>query len=409
MQEISIRNRLTRLLDMAVPAGAAIIVTAISPEKWILLAAPSAAVAAAGARFLGSANSRVEQRDPPILIASEAGTAAVELLAALPVPMLLIDAQGIIRVATPDARTLLARQLDGHSVSTVFRSPPVLSAIEEAISGKREDTFGFRIRHPREMSLTATVRPLNGPDDLRAAMILRDETGKVQVDATRSDFVANASHELRTPLAAITGIVETLRGPAKEDPEAQDRFLGIIANQADRMTRLVDDLLSLSRIELQENIAPTERQNLREILAEVLSAMRPIAEESGVALESEIPESIPDVLGSKDELAQIFLNLIDNAIRYGGSLVRVAVAVTAGGIEVSVTDDGPGVERQHIPRLTERFYRVDPSKSRAQGGTGLGLAIVKHIVRRHKGRLLIESEIGQGSRFTVRLPIADNQ
>jgi two-component system phosphate regulon sensor histidine kinase PhoR len=253
---------------------------------------------------------------------------------------------------------------------------------------------------------------------LRSALIvLRDTTKAQRVEQMRADFVANASHELRTPLASLTGFIDTLRGHAKDDPEAQERFLGIMAEQATRMRRLIDDLLSLSRIELNEHVRPAGSVNLGDVVEEVSSALAPQAHGANIQLEIAEPTSLPNVAGDRDELFQVVQNLVDNAIKYGRPQTMVTLELgtrradpgepgPSPAVYLAVKDRGEGIAREHIPRLTERFYRVDVRRSRAIGGTGLGLAIVKHIVNRHRGRLLVESKVGEGSTFTVFLPLA---
>jgi two-component system phosphate regulon sensor histidine kinase PhoR len=227
----------------------------------------------------------------------------------------------------------------------------------------------------------------------------------------RADFVANASHELRTPLAILLGFIETLTGAAADDPEAQQRFLPIMQQQAGRMARLVDDLLSLSRIELTEHAAPTDRVDVAEIVGPVARALTLRAAEHNMRIELEITDGLPPVLGEADELAQVFQNLIDNAIKYAKPDTAITVSVglsskIAGGVAVRVRDRGEGIAKRHLSRLTERFYRVDRDRSRAVSGTGLGLAIVKHVVNRHQGVLDIESKVGKGSVFSVHLAAA---
>jgi two-component system phosphate regulon sensor histidine kinase PhoR len=233
----------------------------------------------------------------------------------------------------------------------------------------------------------------------------------------RADFVANASHELRTPLASLTGFIDTLRGHAKDDPEAQERFLGIMAEQATRMRRLIDDLLSLTRIELNEHVRPAGSVNVSDVVEEVANALSPMAAAANIQLDLVEPSSLPNVAGDREELFQVFQNLVDNAIKYGRPQTAITVELgtrRAGpgepgpspAVYIAVSDRGEGIAREHLPRLTERFYRVDVRRSRAIGGTGLGLAIVKHIVNRHRGRLAIESKVGEGSTFTVYLPLA---
>jgi two-component system, OmpR family, phosphate regulon sensor histidine kinase PhoR len=231
-------------------------------------------------------------------------------------------------------------------------------------------------------------------------------------DQLRADFVANAGHELKTPLATLIGFIETLLGPARDDPAAHERFLGIMNEQARRMARLVDDLLSLSRIELNEHVAPTERVPLEPVIEEVARGLELPAAERGIRVISELPEDLPEVLGDEDELAQVFQNLLINAIKYGRPQTEVKVTGIVGGeraapqVAIAVSDRGEGIAAEHLPRLTERFYRVDNARSRELGGTGLGLAIVKHIVNRHRGRLEIASTLGEGSTFTVWLRAA---
>jgi two-component system phosphate regulon sensor histidine kinase PhoR len=230
----------------------------------------------------------------------------------------------------------------------------------------------------------------------------------------RADFVANSSHELRTPLASLIGFIETLRGAAADDVEAQQRFLGIMAEQAMRMQRVIADLLSLSRIEISEHQPPDEILHLPPLLERVAAGMEPMLRAAEGRLELAVPPDLPRVAADADQLAQVFTNLLDNAIKYGkrGGRIRLTALPAAGdprfdpnGIVISVADEGPGISREHIPRLTERFYRVDKGRSRAVGGTGLGLAIVKHVVNRHRGRLLIDSVEGQGTVFNVWLPV----
>jgi two-component system phosphate regulon sensor histidine kinase PhoR len=229
----------------------------------------------------------------------------------------------------------------------------------------------------------------------------------------RADFIANAGHELKTPLATLIGFIETLLGPAREDVAARERFLGIMREQAQRMARLVDDLLSLSRIELNEHVAPTDRVALAPVIDEVTRGLELRAAERGIRIVRALPADLPDVQGDRDELAQIFQNLIDNAVKYGRphSEVRVTGGTGSGAarelVRVAVADQGEGIPMEQLPRLTERFYRVDTARSRELGGTGLGLAIVKHILNRHRGRLDIASTLGEGSTLTVWLRAAE--
>jgi two-component system phosphate regulon sensor histidine kinase PhoR len=228
----------------------------------------------------------------------------------------------------------------------------------------------------------------------------------------RADFIANASHELRTPLAALLGFIETLQGPAKEDPVARDKFLGIMQGQATRMARLIDDLLSLSRIELNAHLQPSTLVDLAPIVRQVVDGLQMLARDRGVEIKVVLPSDALMVLGDRDELIRALENLVENALKYGAAGKRVDITVahaqTRAGLpeaRVAVRDYGPGIAPEHLPRLTERFYRVDVTDSRAQGGTGLGLALVKHVLNRHGGRLTIESTPGEGATFTMHVPL----
>jgi two-component system, OmpR family, phosphate regulon sensor histidine kinase PhoR len=237
---------------------------------------------------------------------------------------------------------------------------------------------------------------------------MRETTEARRIEAMRVDFVANASHELRTPLASILGFVETLQGPAREDAAAREHFLTIMANQARRMARLIDDLLSLSKIEMSAHIPPSEAVDLASSVAQVVDALSGIARERGVEVRYSPPATPAMVIGDRDELLRLIENLIENAIKYGQSGRYVDIAISSGeedaATTLSVRDYGPGIAAEHLPRLTERFYRADVQESRVLGGTGLGLAIVKHILSRHRGRMVVESEPGNGATFRVTLP-----
>ncbi|MGI4799713.1 MAG: sensor histidine kinase, partial [Janthinobacterium lividum] len=242
--------------------------------------------------------------------------------------------------------------------------------------------------------------------------LLSDRTRERAVERMRADFVANASHELRTPLASLIGFIETLRGPAADDPDAQHRFLGIMAEQGQRMNRLIDDLLSLSRIELTEHVAPSGLVDLAALTETIGAGLAPLFTARDVTLDSRIEPRLPRIVGDRDQLGQVLQNLLENALKYGrdgGSIhvdARLVARAGIDGIAVGVRDEGDGISALHIPRLTERFYRVNTRRSRAVGGTGLGLAIVKHIVNRHRGHLRIESTEGEGTTVTVWVPAA---
>ncbi|MFM9939620.1 MAG: ATP-binding protein [Hyphomicrobiaceae bacterium] len=298
----------------------------------------------------------------------------------------------------------------GQHISQISRAPELLAAVERTFATGVAQSFEMHIPVPVERVLTGQVTPLlsdlasaNGPALL---VVFRDLTEQGQLARLRADFVANASHELRTPLASLKGFVETLQGAAKDDPVARARFLPIMQGEAERMARLIDDLLSLSRIEMREHVAPQDTIDLVPVVEDVVDMLLPLAKAVPIELSVEVGHGPVLVIGDRDELAQVAQNLIQNAIKYGrkGGRVDVHVRQEAGRIALDVSDDGIGIAPEHLPRLTERFYRVSAKDSRERGGTGLGLAIVKHIVNRHQGMLQIRSTQGVGSTFTVTLP-----
>ena len=327
-----------------------------------------------------------------------------DVLEAAPDPALLLDAQAVVRHANPAARELFDIDPRGQHLSAALRVPAVLDAVSAALAGAPPRSVDYEQRVPLRRSFSVHVASL-GPDR-GALIVLRDLTREQQVERMRADFVANASHELRTPLTALSGFLDTIQGAAKDDPKAQAKFLGLMRSQADRMRRLIDDLLSLSRIEMNEHVRPSEEVDLAQVAAHVCEMLSGMAQQAGTELTLSGAESLM-VAGSRDELVQVVQNLVENAIKYGGTgkPVEIELAAPGGFAELTVRDHGPGIAREHLPRLTERFYRVNVQESRSRGGTGLGLAIVKHIVNRHRGKLLIASELGSGSRFTIRIPL----
>jgi len=341
---------------------------------------------------------------------------AEALLANIPDPVILVDRRAVVIEVNPAARALLPALKLRHPLSFALRAPDVLDGIEEVLRTGASLKTLYATRVPTERAFEVQIGALPMPDGVvggvlggqpNVVLFLRDLTSARRLEAMRVDFVANASHELRTPLASLLGFIETLQGPARNDPPARERFLGIMKTQAQRMARLVDDLLSLSRIELREHVPPTRPVDLTRIARQMVDTQGPLARDRGVMLSAAVEGAFP-ILGERDELLRVVENLIENAVKYGGSGGRVEVALrrqtdAASGrtsVELAVRDYGPGIAAEHIPRLTERFYRVDVASSRDQGGTGLGLAIVKHIVNRHRGRLLIESVPDEGT--TVR-------
>jgi two-component system, OmpR family, phosphate regulon sensor histidine kinase PhoR len=345
-------------------------------------------------------------------------TATQAVLAALPDPMILLDERRRVVRTNEAASGMFGSELIGRDLASALRHPAVLAAADAVLRGEGERVVEFTLGLPVERQLSARVAPLGPLAAGAVIMTLHDLTAAKRSEQMRADFVANASHELRTPLATLLGFIETLRGPARDDREARDRFLAIMHEQASRMARLIEDLLSLSRIEMNEHVLPTGRASLHHVLGSVTATLELRAKARDMRIVLALAEALPDAVGEADELAQVFQNLIDNAIKYGheGSVIEVSARVERPGVErpgvdpsfiaVAVRDHGEGIRREHLPRLTERFYRVDTARSRAMGGTGLGLAIVKHIVNRHRGRLDIASELGEGSVFTVRLRLA---
>ena len=294
---------------------------------------------------------------------------------------------------------------EGLHLSATVRAPAVLDAVADVIDGEAAYHVDYELRFPVPRTFQAYVSALGAPGSGMAIIVLRDLTREQQIERMRADFVANASHELRTPLASLSGFIETIQGAARNDEKAQTKFLGLMRSQADRMKRLIDDLLSLSRIEMNEHVRPNSEVDLAQVANHVRDVLCGMAKDLGCELR--VTASGPlIVLGSRDELVQVVQNLAENALKYAssGKLVEIEVKRDAASIELSVRDHGPGIAAEHIPRLTERFYRVNVQESRSRGGTGLGLAIVKHIVNRHRGRLAISSEIGRGSTFTIRVP-----
>lgn len=336
---------------------------------------------------------------------------------AVPEPAIVLGNAGQILHANRVALELFGARRRGGHITTMVRDPELLAAVEEALATRQSRVVELHARVPVERRLLMTLQPLGQAEQPSAPALLisiRDLTEQDRLARMRADFVANASHELRTPLASLRGFVETLQGAAKDDAQARDRFLAVMSEQAQRMTRLIDDLLSLSRVEMREHLTPAERVDLNEAAAHVIQTLQPIVNAAGAVITlTELPG--PAIIrGDRDEIVQLLQNLIQNALKYGrpGGHVGVEIAHEpqgagrGGRFVLSVRDDGAGIAPEHVPRLTERFYRVSVAASREKGGTGLGLAIVKHILNRHRGELIITSTVGQGSTFAAVLPAA---
>ena len=324
---------------------------------------------------------------------------------ALSDPCLILDRRSVILHRNPAAAREFPAIAPDNLLTLVLRSPALLGAIDSVRRGGGPQSVELHQTVPNETWHSANVAPLPGGEGL-LAVTLQNLTAHKRLEQLRSDFIANASHELRTPLTSLVGFIDTLLGPAAKDEAARERFLTIMRQQAARMSALIDDLLSLSRIELRQHLRPTGTVDLAQLLSDVRDGLETQAKEAGVAISVVAPAGAI-VTGDSNELHEVFENLIDNAIKYGGGGGAVEVAVTPGraGFDYTVTvaDHGAGIAAEHVPRLTERFYRVDAESSRKKKGTGLGLAIVKHIVSRHRGQLTIRSKPGEGTRVEVQL------
>ncbi len=379
--------------------------------------------------------------------------AAIGLVRNLPAPAILVDEGRVVLAVSRPAEDLLRRVAERRPLPDSIRHPELLSAVQQSIEDGIERKVTIRESVPQDRHLEALVAPLGQsgqtgssseretPNDPQggpqgALILLRDLTAQIRADRMRVDLVANVSHELRTPLASLAGFLETLRGPAADDPVAQERFLRIMEEQTARMTRLVDTLMSLSNIEMDEHRPPTGRVELNATVRRVVDALKIVADRLGSWIVVMHDLEPAEIAGDEDQIAQVARNLIENAIKYGrpGSAIEVRVfspnaqETVAGAVAIAVSDSGDGIPEEHLPRLTERFYRVDIARARDataaaadtaggeaagiadqapdSGGAGLGLAIVKHIVARHGGRLEISSELGVGSNFTAILPPA---
>jgi two-component system phosphate regulon sensor histidine kinase PhoR len=349
-----------------------------------------------------------ESSAPPIMT-----DAARSLLEALDDPITVFDATGRVLFANRASQALVGSDSERKHVTAVLRYPEIIGGVERVQAGGEAESIVFTILVPVERHYMAHIAPvkLGGGRSNMIILQFHDLTSMRRAEEMRADFVANASHELRTPLAAVSGFIDTLRGHAKNDTEARERFLEIMSVETARMRRLIDDLLSLTRIELNEHNPPMGTVDLVSVVRDAATVLAPLAELDGVTLEIESGDPLW-ATGDRDELIQVFQNLVHNAIKYGreNGTVRIRFGRSLGTgrnpaqVFVSIQDEGEGIPREAIPRLTERFYRVDVKRSRERGGTGLGLAIVKHILNRHNGKLQIDSVLGQGSTFTVSLP-----
>ncbi|WP_297113015.1 ATP-binding protein [uncultured Devosia sp.] len=331
-------------------------------------------------------------------------------------PGLVLDRSGAVLHRNGAAARQYPSLQQGRVMTLVMRNPDLVAAIEGSQRTGEPRSFELHETVPSETWDRVTVAPLRRPDrdwfadaDRQLLVTFQSLTELKRVDALRTDFIANASHEMRTPLASLIGFIDTLLGPAARDAAAREKFLGIMRTQAERMSRLIDDLLSLSRIEMHQHVRPTGSVDLTALLREVREGLQTQARAADVEVVLTTPDAPVMVTGDRGQLYEVFENLVDNAIKYGadGKKVEVELArIDRAGLKhmVSVIDHGPGVEPEHVPRMTERFYRIDAEASRKKKGTGLGLAIVKHIIQRHRGQMSIKSKPGEGLRVDVLLP-----
>ncbi len=335
---------------------------------------------------------------------------ATSMIAVMKTPLMLIGAEDRVILQNEAMTDLLKIDFQGRHYITALRQPATIDAVVAA----QKDRVAKSARYLVRLENTDRIFEVSAiPVDDHILITFEDQTAAEETQSLRRDFVANVSHELRTPLTALLGFIETLQGPARDDPAAQQRFLAIMATEADRLRRLVDDLLSLSRVEELERSRPVEPVDLGAIVRQATELLGSLAEDAGTHLLMTLPDDVPMVPGDDAQLQQVLNNLIENAIKYGATPDGITIAVHQPAFETSlhqqairltVTDCGQGIPAHHLIRLTERFYRVDLHRSRQQGGTGLGLAIVKHIMNRHRGKLLFESTEGEGTTVSLILP-----
>ena len=411
-------DRLRHSAIILLAAAMALAVLVALGELSLLRAAAVFICIGAAALVPWRLNNAVASREDVRGVNPVEAAAVSAVVAGMPDPAVLLDRAGRVIHLNAAAAQLAPALRRNELAQFALRSPEIITALREAIatSESRRATYLDHVPVDRWMELIVTPVPvptLFGGTDKCMLMTFHDQTPLRRVEEMRADFVANASHELRTPLAALSGFIDTLQGPAKEDAKARERFLGIMHTQATRMARLIDDLLSLSRVELSAHVRPDTLVDIVPIIRQVVDGLEPLARERQVEIDIDLPEVPVSIAGDREELLRLFENLVENALKYGASGGRVVVSLTsvtsgeaAPEIRVMVRDFGPGIAPEHLPRLTERFYRVDVGDSRAQGGTGLGLSLVKHIVNRHRGRLLIESVPKNGATFTACFPPA---
>ncbi len=400
---------------LGVTAGAVAAILAALNEPALLIFASVLAIVVVYALIVEALRDPVEEIEPVEDAPLPPGFGRA-LLEQMPLALMVISPKGRVVYGNQAAYKLLPSLKIGEHFVNFFRAPDFVDAVNAAINDGESSSVSFTTTHGRERYFETRVGLLpegsEFGDSVQAIVEIEDRTRHRQAENMRSDFIANASHELRTPLASIIGYIETLQGHAKNDPEARVKFLDIMGKQASRMRRLVDDLMSLGRIEMNAHIPPEDDCDLFEVAREAVSALVPLQGKYGAVLRCELPKNGGMVRGDRDQLNQVFVNLVDNAMKYGGGEVDIIIADEntkySDKIGITVRDNGVGIPKQHMYRLTERFYRVNAAQSKSKGGTGLGLAIVKHIMNRHSGNLKIESKMDEGSKFTVWLPKTEN-
>jgi len=413
------RDRLFRLLVHRFRQNRWMLAAALAVAIAVHLTAPSGAWLVAGvlALFVVAALAPSRTADQRRVEAAEvangaglAGLSSENLAAAVTDPLIVFDGAGAVVHANAAASAAFGALSPGILLLLKFRAPEMQETIQAVLFGRetaRETDYVERVPIERVYRVTASAV---GRNTGLYVMVFKDQSEARRIDRMRADFIANASHELRTPLASVSGFIETLRGPARDDVAAREQFLQIMQAQTARMARLIDDLLSLSRLEMKPYFRTGAKVELKDVLDSVIASLAPLAADSGVVIERDFSDAAAAVFGDRDELIQVFENLVENACKYGQKGGRVVVSVAGpeadpeGETTVTVRDFGPGIPEEHIPRVTERFYRIDAETSRAQKGTGLGLAIVKHILTRHKAWLSISSKLGEGAAFTVHFP-----
>jgi len=361
---------------------------------------------------------RMERQSQFTLLSNQHTTAGVEqrVLDAFAEPVIILDDERTVLLANAAAQKVFGATHPGRDISVSIRHPVILDCVDTALAGHDVEPIEVSLHGNVPLTFVAHVAEITATaedDHRRVVIFLQDVTALKRAEAVRADFVANVSHELRSPLAALVGFIETLQGPARGDAEAQERFLNIMRSESERMTRLIEDLLSLSSVESNEHVRPDQEVDLESVIRGVLDTLSTQLNEQGNQVDFSVEHRSTNILGDRDELTQVFQNLLDNAIKYGGpnQIIRVRISLVERipesgdrGISVEITDQGDGIDPDHLPRLTERFYRVDKGRSRSLGGTGLGLAIVKHIVSRHRGHFAVDSTVGEGTTCKVLLP-----